>query len=67
MHQENAEALWWESKQIGGKRWLQEAKLPQPIYKNQRHATRWNCSICKTRGASEFGLFLLKQEHCYVI
>nr|TKW10515.1 hypothetical protein SEVIR_6G169600v2 [Setaria viridis] len=52
--QENAEALWRESREIGGKSWLQEAKLSQPIYKNQRHATRWNCSICKASGASEF-------------
>ncbi|CAO2163217.1 unnamed protein product [Urochloa humidicola] len=55
-HQENAEALWRESREIGGKRWLQEDKSSQPVYKYQRQAIKWNCSICKVSGASEFGL-----------
>ncbi|CAL4999001.1 unnamed protein product [Urochloa decumbens] len=55
-HQENAEALWRESGEIGGKRWLQEDNSSQPVYKYQRQATKWNCSICKVSGASEFGL-----------
>ncbi|CAL5006006.1 unnamed protein product [Urochloa decumbens] len=55
-HQENAEALWRESREIGGKRWLQGDNSSQPVYKYQRQATKWNCSICKVSGASEFGL-----------
>ncbi|TVU05696.1 hypothetical protein EJB05_48873, partial [Eragrostis curvula] len=60
-HLENIEALCQERKKIEGNSGVHEAKsyenkVPQLVDKNQRLASRWNCSICKANCTSEFDL-----------